>query len=101
KVDSMLATFEEISKNIKNGDGLLGKLISDPETAKSFDEIVNNVRDFSVRLNNAESTLGRIISNDDLYKKAESALNKVDKAVDSVSNSGPVTAVGVVSSALF
>lgn len=101
KVDSMLATFEEISKNIKNGDGLLGKLISDPETAKSFDEIVNNVREFSVRLNNAESTLGRIISNDDLYKKAESALNKVDKAVDSVSNSGPVTAVGVVSSALF
>lgn len=101
KVDSMLATFEEISKNIKNGDGLLGKLISDPETAKSFDEIVNNVREFSARLNNAESTLGRIISNDDLYKKAESALNKVDKAVDSVSNSGPVTAVGVVSSALF
>ena len=101
KVDSMLATFEGISKNIKEGDGLLGKLISDPETAKSFDEIVNNVREFSARLNNAESTLGRIISSDDLYKKAESALNKVDKAVDSVSNSGPVTAVGVVSSVLF
>ena len=42
-----------------------------------------------------------IISNDDLYKKAESALNKVDKAVDSVSNSGPITAVGVAANALF
>ena len=101
KVDSMLITFEDISKNLKNGEGLLGKLISDPETAKSFDEIVNNVREFSARLNNAESTLGRIISNDDLYKKAESALNKVDKAVDSVSNSGPITAVGVAANALF
>ena len=101
KVDNMLATFEDISKNIKEGEGLLGKLISDPETAKSFDEIMNNVREFSARLNNAESTLGRIISNDDLYKKAESALNKVDKAVDSVSNSGPITAVGVAANALF
>ena len=101
KVDNMLSTFEDISKNLKEGEGLLGKLISDPETAKSFDEIMNNVREFSARLNNAESTLGRIISNDDLYKKAESALNKVDKAVDSVSNSGPITAVGVAANALF
>ena len=101
KVDNMLSTFEEISKNLKDGEGLLGKLISDPETAKSFDEIMNNVREFSTRLNNAESTLGRIISNDDLYKKAESALNKVDKAVDSVSNSGPITAIGVAANALF
>lgn len=101
KVDGVLATFDEISKNIKEGEGLLGKVISDPETAKSFDEIMNNVREFSAKLNNAESTLGRIISSDDLYKKAESALNKVDKAVDSVSNSGPITAVGVTANALF
>lgn len=101
KVDSMLVTFDEISKNIKEGEGVLGKLISDPETAKSFDEIISNIREFSARLNNTESTLGRIISNDDLYKKAESALNKVDKAVDGISNSGPVTAVGVAANALF
>lgn len=101
KVDSMLVTFDEISKNIKEGEGVLGKLISDPETAKSFDEIISNIREFSARLNNTESTLGRIISSDDLYKKAESALNKVDKAVDGVSNSGPVTAVGVAANALF
>ena len=101
KVDSMLVSFDEISKNIKNGEGLLGKLISDPETAKSFDEIVQNIREFSAKLNDANSTLGKIISSDDLYKKAESALNKVDKAVDGVSNSGPITAVGVAANALF
>ncbi len=101
KVDSMLKTFDDISKSIKNGDGLLAKLISDPETARSFDEIVKNVQEFSRKLNSDDSTLGRILTNDDLYKKAESTLGKVEKAVDTVSDSGPVTAVGVAASALF
>lgn len=101
KVDSMLKTFDDISKSIKNGDGLLAKLISDPETAHAFDEIVRNVQEFSKKLNNNDSTLGRIISSDDLYKKAESALGKVEKAVDAVSDSGPVTAVGVVANTVF
>ena len=94
KVDSL---FE----NIKASKGLLGKLISDPEIAQSFENIIKNIEDFSKKLNNAKSTLGRVISEDGLYKKAESALNKVEKAVDNLSNSGPVTAVGAAASALF
>ena len=94
KVDSL---FEDI----KASKGLLGKLISDPEIAQSFENIIKNIEDFSKKLNNEKSTLGRVISEDGLYKKAESALNKVEKAVDNLSNSGPVTAVGAATSALF
>ncbi len=101
KVDSILKNFDDISKNIKDGDGLLCKLISDEKTAQSFEEILNNIKSFSNKLNSENSTLGRIISNDDLYKQAEATLGKVEKAVDSVSNSGPITAVGAAASALF
>lgn len=100
-VDGMLKNFNDISKDIKEGDGLLAKLISDQEIAMSFKKLVNNLQEFSTRLNSADSTLGRIISSDDLYKKAESALDKVDRAVDGVANSGPITAVGAAASALF
>lgn len=88
-------------EDIKNSKGLLGKIISDPETSKSFDSIIKNIEEFTKKLNNKESTLGRIISEDGLYKKAESALDKVEKTVDNLSNSGPVTAVGAVAGALF
>ena len=87
--------------DIKSSKGLIGKLISDPEIAQSFENIMKNIEDFSKKLNNEKSTLGRIISEDGLYKKAESALGKVEKAVDNLSNSGPVTAVGAAASALF
>ena len=87
--------------DIKSSKGLIGKLISDPEIAQSFENIMKNIEAFSEKLNSAKSTLGRIISEDGLYKKAESALDKVEKAVDNLSNSGPVTAVGAAASALF
>ncbi len=87
--------------DVKASKGLIGKLISDPKIAQSFENIMKNIEDFSEKLNNEKSTLGRIISDDGLYKKAESALGKVEKAVDNLSNSGPVTAVGAAASALF
>ena len=106
--NDMIQSLSDIAKNIENGQGLVGKLLYDPKTSQSFDALMNNfdtvvknLKEFSARLNNEHSTLGRIISDDSLYKKAEAALDKVDGAVNSVSNSGPVTAVGAAASALF
>ena len=106
--NDMIQSLSDIAKNIESGQGLVGKLLYDPKTSQSFDALMNNfdtvvknLKEFSARLNNEHSTLGRIISDDSLYKKAEAALDKVDGAVNSVSNSGPVTAVGAAASALF
>lgn len=106
--NDMLQSLSDIAKNIESGRGLIGKLLYDPKTSQSFDTLMHNfdtvmknLKEFSARLNNEHSTLGRIISDDTLYKKAEAALDKVDGAVNSVSNSGPVTAVGAAASALF
>ena len=106
--NEMIQSLSDIAKSIENGQGLVGKLLYDPKTSQSFDTLMENsntmmknLKEFSARLNNEHSTLGRIISDDSLYKKAEAALDKVDGAVNSVSNSGPVTAVGAAASALF
>lgn len=106
--NDMIRSLSDIAKNIESGHGLIGKLLYDPKTSQSFDALMNNfdtvmknLKEFSARLNNEHSTLGRIISDDSLYKKAEAALDKVDGAVNSVSNSGPITAVGAAASALF
>ena len=106
--NEMIQSLSNIAKNVESGQGLVGKLLYDPKTSQSFDTLMHNfdtvmknLKEFSSRLNNEHSTLGRIISDDTLYKKAEAALDKVDGAVNSVSNSGPVTAVGAAASALF
>ena len=101
KVDKLMSGFDGISDQIKTGNGLVAKLLYDKKMADDFSDIMANIKDFSEKLNSPNSTLGKLVSDDSLYKKATSAIEKVEKATDSITNAGPVTAVGAAASALF
>ena len=63
--------------------------------------MAKNLRKISDKLNNATGTLGKLINDDSLIEEAQSTLRKVDRAVDGLSDQGPITAVGAAASALF
>lgn len=92
---------QQFFKDAKGGEGPLAFILHDKEAAGHLRESLANVNDFSKKLNNEHSTLGKLISNDDLHVQAESILNKVSNAVESIENSGPMTAVGIAGGALF
>ncbi|KKS22757.1 MAG: Mammalian cell entry related domain protein [Candidatus Roizmanbacteria bacterium GW2011_GWC2_41_7] len=99
--DKLMASASEIVDKIKKGEGPLGALLTDTGISDQIRDAVKNVDEFSKKLNNDKSTLGRVISDDKLYLKAEDTFNKIDRAVDSLEDNGPMTAVGVAASALF
>ncbi len=101
KTDTLIAHVQEMVDKFQKGEGALAKLLSDEKIGKDVEDIVTNFREFSEKLNSDKTTLGRLITSDGLYTKAEDALNKVDKAADSINNNGPITAVGVAATALF
>ena len=41
------------------------------------------------------------INDDTLFQTAQSTLKKADRALDSMSDTGPITAVGIVANSLF
>jgi phospholipid/cholesterol/gamma-HCH transport system substrate-binding protein len=72
------------------------------------DELYDNVRDSMVRINSiavkiddGHGTLGRLVNEDDLYQDAKTTLHKVEKSVDGISDTGPLSALGVVLGTLF
>lgn len=91
----------EVVAHVRTGEGVLGTLIYDQQAADNLKVTVTNVRDFTTRLNNPDSSLGRFISNDSLYRQASNTLTKLDGAINSMNDAGPITAVGVLGSALF
>ncbi|NIQ12751.1 MAG: MCE family protein, partial [Gammaproteobacteria bacterium] len=48
-----------------------------------------------------QGTLGRLVNEDDLYRDAKTTLHKVEKSVDGISDTGPLSALGVVLGTLF
>jgi len=79
----------------------ISALMKDKKMAQEMKTFIANLHQFSEKLNRSNSTLGRLIADDDLYIKAKEIMHKVDNAVNSLENSGPTTAVGIVGSALF
>jgi phospholipid/cholesterol/gamma-HCH transport system substrate-binding protein len=86
---------------VKSGKGALGVMLYDPATAENLKASVANVRSVSDKIAKGEGTLGKLLADDTLYRDAQSTLKKADRALDSMGDQGPITAVGIVANALF
>ena len=93
---SILANAQTLVDQVKSGKGTLGTLIYDDTTGKEIQTVAKNLRELSEKLNN-----GRLLTDDTLYRDAQGVIRKVDRAVDGLSDQGPITAVGVVANSLF
>jgi phospholipid/cholesterol/gamma-HCH transport system substrate-binding protein len=92
---------EGIMDQIKSGQGTLGALVYDQKAADDIRTSIANIRSVSDKLAKGEGTLGKLINDDSLYNSAEVTIKKVDRTIDGLNDSGPITAVGIVVDALF
>ena len=109
--DDLLASVDEIKgaatnaqaivEQVKAGKGALGALVYDEQTGTEVKLAVKNLKEVSDKLNNGQGTLGKLISDDSLFREAQGTMRKVDRAVDGLSDQGPITAVGVAAKSLF
>jgi len=96
-----MANAQGIIDQVKSGQGTLGALIYDDTTGENIKATVANFRAVSDKIANGEGTLGKLINDDQLFQSAQSTLKKADRALDGMSDSGPITAVGIVANSLF
>ena len=116
--DDLLATVDEIKATaaqakefvsnaqsvvdqIKSGQGTIGTLVYDQKAADDIRVSLANIRSVSDKLASGQGTLGKLINDDSLYTSAQSTIKKVDRTIDGLNDSGPITAVGIVVNALF
>ena len=92
---------QEVVADVKSGKGTVGLLLYDEQTRERVQQTVANIKDFSAKLNDKNNSIGRLLADDSLYNQAQGVLGKVDSAVDSMDDSGPITAMGVLANGLF
>jgi phospholipid/cholesterol/gamma-HCH transport system substrate-binding protein len=97
----IITSAQGMVAQVKAGQGALGVLLYDQKVADDLKLTVSNVRDVSDKLTNGKGTLGRLINDDSLYFGVEGTLKKADRAMDSLNDSGPISAVGVLANSLF
>lgn len=96
-----MSNAQAIVDQVKSGKGTIGTLVYDETAASDLIATVANFRAVSDKIAKGEGTLGKLINDDQLFQSAQSTLKKADRALDGMSDSGPITAVGVVANSLF
>jgi phospholipid/cholesterol/gamma-HCH transport system substrate-binding protein len=114
----------ELSNQINSGQGTLGKLLADDRLYEEATETMSNLNNISGKINQGKGTLGKLVHDDALYvnvsdsmarinsiaakiddgegyRDAKTTLHKVEKSVDGLSDTGPLSALGVVLGTLF
>lgn len=89
-LDDLKATFASvraITERLANGEGTLGKLLTDDALHSDVASIASSFRTLSTRLENGEGTLGKLLSTDDqLYADAASAVSNINLISDRLAN---------------
>lgn len=96
-----LAKLREIADKIERGEGTLGKLIHDEALYRESEQTMTRLNSIATKIDEGQGTIGRLINDDDLYRDAKTTLHKVEKTVDGMADTGPLSALGVVLGTLF
>jgi len=96
-----LTNLNELSAKINQGQGSLGKMINDDTLYDNVSDSMARIDSIARKIDEGQGTLGRLVNEDDLYRDAKTTLHKVEKSVDGISDTGPLSALGVVLGTLF
>lgn len=98
---NFIANAQAIIDEVKKGKGTLGALVYDPKAAEDLKATIANFRSVSDKINQGQGTLGKLLSDDTMLRDAQSIMKKADRALDGLDDTGPITALGIVSRGLF
>jgi phospholipid/cholesterol/gamma-HCH transport system substrate-binding protein len=101
KMQSTLSSLEEVSQNVKEGKGTLGKLMTDETLYNDLKQSASEFKLFAERMNRGEGTLGKLLTDDKLYTEAEKTLKKVQKAMEGIEEQTPISILGTLAGFIF
>jgi phospholipid/cholesterol/gamma-HCH transport system substrate-binding protein len=101
EITTSVSNLNQITAKINAGEGSLGKFMSDDAFYENFSDTMASVSSIAAKIDEGQGTLGKLVNEDDLYRDARTTLHKVEKSVDGISDTGPLSALGVVLGTLF
>jgi len=86
---------------ITSGKGTIGKLVTDEALYNSTQASMTNLNQILFKINHGDGTIGKLVNNQEFYQNAKVSLQKLDKAADSIEDTGPLSVIGMVVGRLF
>ncbi len=86
---------------INSGEGTIGKLLKDDTLYVETTGSMTNLHQILLKINHGQGTVGQLINDDSTLKNIKVSMQKLDKATESLEDTGPLSVLGSMVSTLF
>ncbi|HEX3800143.1 MAG TPA: MlaD family protein [Verrucomicrobiae bacterium] len=101
EIKATVAQARGIVDQVNNGQGTIGKLIKDDRLYTATTDSMTNLKEILQKINSGQGSVGKLVNDQEFYKDAKLSLQKLDKATESLEDTGPLSVVGSIVTSLF
>ncbi len=93
--------LEGLTRDIKNGRGTLGKLVTDQSLYRDANLLVRDLRGIAGNVQYGRGTISRMLNDPDMYFEARRAIRNMNKTAEDVSDATPISTLATVLGAVL
>jgi phospholipid/cholesterol/gamma-HCH transport system substrate-binding protein len=97
----LLANANGVVNQVKGGQGTLGRLVTDETLYHAATGSMTNLNQILTKMNQGDGTIGKLINDDSTLNNVKLSLQKLDKATESLEDTGPLSILGTMVNSLF
>jgi phospholipid/cholesterol/gamma-HCH transport system substrate-binding protein len=96
-----LSDARGIMADVNAGEGTVGLLLRDDALYTEATGSMSNLREILEKINRGEGSVGMLVNDVEFYNNAKLTLQKVEKSVESLEDTGPLSVLGIAVGSLF
>jgi phospholipid/cholesterol/gamma-HCH transport system substrate-binding protein len=101
KARELLTNANDVVLDVRAGRGTVGKLMTDDTLYHEATGSMTNLHQILIKINNGQGSVGQLINDDSVLRNVKLSLQKLDKATESLEDTGPLSVMGTLATSLF
>jgi phospholipid/cholesterol/gamma-HCH transport system substrate-binding protein len=97
----LLANANHTVDQINSGHGTVGRLINEDTLYVEATGSLTNLHQILLKINHGQGSVGKLINDDSILKNIQLTMQKIDKATESLEDTGPISVLGTMVTSLF
>jgi len=98
---AMVADMRKLVGNMEKGQGTLGRLMTDSALYEETTGAMTNFKEIMQKINQGKGSVGELVNDSSFLRNIRLTLQKVDKATESLEDTGPLSVLGTAVGTLF
>ena len=96
-----IADARRVIEQVNAGQGTIGKLVKDETLYNETTGSMTNLNQILKKVNQGQGTIGKLVNEQEFYKNAKLTLQKLDKAMEGLEDTGPISVLGIAVQSLL